>query len=261
MIGQPAVDDAGAELRAQVDRQVRHAQLVRQLARAAHGLRRAAAEIAVVLRVRPQLERHADGLAARLADEQRRHGAVDAAAHRHERASGMRRQACPCARRRPQRAVQRVGRQLRRVALGGAQPAELPRDLPRPDPRGVEQRRAAQQAHRGAAGGERGAAAARVEAGVRDAAVRAARIERDRHADQIAARGAAGGAGERVVRAVTAPERGFEMGDQLLPLRGRCGGGAHPSECKAMTALLRRSPARSRRRPARRSARSPDRAC
>ena len=58
VLGQPRLDDPGAELGAQIDRQVRHAQAVRHLARAAHRLRRAAARLAVVLRIGPQLQRH-----------------------------------------------------------------------------------------------------------------------------------------------------------------------------------------------------------
>ena len=65
VVGQPGIDDAGAELGAQVDREVGHAQAVRQLARAADRLRRAAARLAVVLRVGPQLERDPDRLRAR----------------------------------------------------------------------------------------------------------------------------------------------------------------------------------------------------
>ena len=82
MIGEPTVDDAGSELGAQVDREMRHAELVGELARAADGLCRTAAELAVVVGVRPQLERHGDCFLARLAYEQRRDGAVDATAHR-----------------------------------------------------------------------------------------------------------------------------------------------------------------------------------
>jgi hypothetical protein len=122
VIGEPAVDHAGAKLGAQVDRQVGHSELVRELARTAYGLCRAAAELAIVLRVRPQLERHANGLVATLADEQRGDCAIDAAAHRHERASRRRAQGRPGARGATQRSVQRVGRELGRVALGDAQP-------------------------------------------------------------------------------------------------------------------------------------------
>ena len=103
------------------------------------------------------------------------------------------------ARRSPERAVQRVGGELGRVALGGAQPAELLRDL-----LGADARRVA------AAGAPRTrpttalpaaiarAAAARVEARVGDPPVGAVGIERERDADQIAAGRAARRAGEGV---------------------------------------------------------------
>ncbi len=61
--------------------------------------------------------------------------------------------------------------------------------------RGVEQGRARDEGYRGAAGGDGGAAAARVEAGVEDPPVGAVRVDREGDADQIAARGAAGSAG------------------------------------------------------------------
>src|ERR1700679_1191637 len=57
MIGQPAIYHAGAELLAQVDREVREAHAMGDIARGAHRLRRAAAALAVVLRVSPPLER------------------------------------------------------------------------------------------------------------------------------------------------------------------------------------------------------------
>ena len=233
VIGQPALDHAGAELRSEVDRQVRHAQAVRQLARAAHGLRRAAAGLAVVLGVGPQLERHPDRLLAALGDQQRGDGAVDAAAHRHERARGHGRQAGLLARRPAEGAVQRIGRQLRGVALGGAQPAELPGDLLGPDPGCAQQRRAAQQGDRRAAGRDRRAAAARVEAGVGDGPLRATRIDGQRDADQIAAGRAAGGARTGVGRDMPATQGVLEMIGEAL------GGGSHPAECRARSAALR----------------------
>jgi len=119
----PARDHPGAELGAQVDRQVRHPEAVGELASAAHGLCRAAAQIAVVLGIGPQLKGHPDGLGASLGDEQRGHGAVDAAAHRHERAPWACLQlgllACGCA----ERAVQSVGCELGGVALARAESA------------------------------------------------------------------------------------------------------------------------------------------
>ena len=67
MVGEPAVDDAGAELGAQVDREVRQAVAVGERAGAADGLGRAAAALAVVLGVGPELERDADDVARRRA--------------------------------------------------------------------------------------------------------------------------------------------------------------------------------------------------
>ena len=144
--------------------------------------------------------------------------------------------------------VQRVGRELGGVALGGAQPAELGRDALGADARGVEQRGATHERDGGAAGGDDSAAAAGVEAGVEDASVGALRVERDREADQIAAGRAACRAGYGIIGHVTAPEGVFEMVDQLL------GGCIHASECRARAWCygLRRSPVRSRTCPARR---------
>ena len=189
---------------------------VGELARAAHGLRRAAAELAVVLWVRPQLERHADGsppaaltssAATALSTPPLIATSVRPAARaRAPRARGRRAPSARCSASAASSAAWR---------LAGAQPAELRRDLGGADARGVEQRGAAHERDGGAAGGDRGAAAAGVEAGVSDAAVGAVRVERDREADQIAAGRAAGRAGERVVGRVPAPERVFEMVGQL----------------------------------------------
>ena len=55
---QPRLDDPGPELVAQVQREVREAELVGERARAAHRGGRAARALAVVVGVRPQLERH-----------------------------------------------------------------------------------------------------------------------------------------------------------------------------------------------------------
>ena len=177
VVGEPTVDDAGAELGAQVDREVRHAEAVGKLARAAHGLRRAAARLAVVLGVRPQLERDADGLGAVAGDEQRGDCTVDTAAHRDEHARRGRGEPRLLARGPAERAVQGIGGELGGVALGGAEPAELRFDLLGADPRGLEQRDAADQADGGAAGGDRRAAATRVEAGIEDPAGGAALID------------------------------------------------------------------------------------
>ncbi len=105
--------------------------------------------------------------------------------------------------------MQRVGRELGCVALGWAQSAELRRDAAGADACGIEQRGATHKPDGGAAGGDDGAAAAGVEAGVNDVAVGAVRVERHRQADQIAASRATCRAGDRVVGHVTAPERVF----------------------------------------------------
>ena len=61
--GQERVDDAGPERLAQVERQVRQPHPVRERAGDPHGVGRAARRLGVVLRVRPQLERHRHRLA------------------------------------------------------------------------------------------------------------------------------------------------------------------------------------------------------
>ena len=130
--------------------------------------------------------------------QQRGHGAVDAAAHRHERPwppARRRRQARATAHRGPERAGERVGGDLGGVQLAGAETAELGRDLRRADARRVEDRAAAHERHRGAAGGGRRAAAVRVEAGVGDPVA----VDAQRQRDLIAARAAADGRGERVI--------------------------------------------------------------
>jgi hypothetical protein len=107
--------------------------------------------------------------------------------------------------------VQGVGGELGGVSLGDAEAAKLGGDLLGPDAGGVEQRRAAEQADDGAAGGDRGAAAARVEAGVGDRAIGAVGVDEKRDADQVAAGGATGGAGACAGGRVPAPERSFEV--------------------------------------------------
>jgi hypothetical protein len=107
--------------------------------------------------------------------------------------------------------VQGVGGELGGVALGDAEATELGGDLLGPDAGGVEQRRATKQADGGAAGGDRGAAAARVEAGVGDRAVGAVGVEGERDPDQVAAGGATGGAGAGAIRRVATAERSFEV--------------------------------------------------
>ena len=129
--------------------------------------------------------------------EERRDGAVDAAAHRHERAAGGRaagrRHARAVAHRGAERAGQRVGGELRRVQLSRAEAAELGGDLRRPDPRGVQHGAPAREADRRAAGGGGGAAAGRVESHVGHAVA----LDAQREIDLIAAGEAAGPSGER----------------------------------------------------------------
>ena len=196
LIRQPGVHDAGAELRAQVDREVRHPEPVGDVAGPPDGLGRAAAEVPVVVGVRPQLERHPDRLAAFRTDEEGSHGAVDPAAHRHERASCPRRDESAIAGGGAEGPVEGIRGELRGVALCGAQPAELCGEILRAEPRGVKQGNAPDAGHGGAPGGEHGAAAARVEAGVGDDAVGAVGVEGDREAYEVPARRSAGGACE-----------------------------------------------------------------
>ena len=81
-------DDRAAELLAQVERHVRHAEPVARLACRDHALGRAARALGVGPgRVEPEPQRHADRVRQRA---QQRDGAVDAAAHRDGDASGRR---------------------------------------------------------------------------------------------------------------------------------------------------------------------------
>ena len=96
-------------------------------------------------------------------------GAVDAAAHGHQRAPAGRGLELPArADGRAERPGQRVAGDLRGVQLAGAEPAELGGDLARADAGGVEHRLTADQRDRGASGGGRRAAAVRLEPGVGD---------------------------------------------------------------------------------------------
>ena len=81
-----------------------------------------------------------------------------------------------------------------------------------------------------------------VEAGVADAPLGVAGLERERDADQITAGRPAGRTGEGVIGDVAAPERVFEMAAELLLT------GGHPDESRARSRVLRRSPAGWRRR-------------
>ena len=131
----------------------------------------------------------------------RRHRAVDAAAHRDERAPGVG-PACPAgadsaraiAHRGAERSRERVGRDLGGVQLARAEPAQLGRDLRRADPRRVEHRAAAHERDRGASRGGRGAAAVGVEAGVGHAVA----VDAQRQRDLVAAGAAVDGRRERI---------------------------------------------------------------
>ena len=85
--GEEVVDHVGAEALAQVEREVREAHRVRQRARAVTACGEQQLLLAVVRRVRPQLERHGDDVVARVERELGGGGAVDPAAHRHQRAA------------------------------------------------------------------------------------------------------------------------------------------------------------------------------
>ena len=118
VVGQPRLDDAGAELVAQVEGEVREAHAVGDGARPGHRAGRAARALGVVVGVAPQLE--GDGRRPRPA-AQRGDGGVDAAAHGHQRALGIDRRP---RRRRPPRgpapARARRRRARRRAACRGS---------------------------------------------------------------------------------------------------------------------------------------------
>ena len=179
VVGQERIDDPGAELGPQVEREVRQPHLVRDAAGDPHRVGRAARSLAVVLRVRPQLERHRRGV---LLHEQRRHRRVDPAAHRHQRrapdpAPARRRRG-----RRRQRAVERVGGQV-----GGVELARRRRRARRRSRAGRRARRRARtrlDQRDGRRAGRRHRPAA---GGVEAAAVTRSPSTRTRDADQVAA--------------------------------------------------------------------------
>ena len=195
--GQERVHHPGAELLAQVEREVRQAHPVRDRAREADGVGRAARRLGVVGRVGPQLERHGGRPLAR---PERGDGGVAAAAHGDERTSGIRRQRGARPGGGAERAVQRVGRQVRGVELARRQAAELGGDLVRADARGVEHGGALDQRDGGRAGRDRRAAAGGLEARPSHAVA----IDAQRDAYQVAAGGAAGAAVMRARRAQAA---------------------------------------------------------
>jgi hypothetical protein len=205
---QPGSDDPVAELVAQVEREMRQAELVREPPGTAHRSGRAAGGLPVVVGVGPQLERHGYRTRVRLA-EQRGDRAVDAAGHRDERALRVSRQRSPGACRGAERAVQRVGDEIGGVQLASAQAAELGGDPRRADPGGVQQAGALDELHGGAAGGEHRAAARGVEAGRRHPRA----VDRQREAHEVAA----GGATRRAVkRAVDRPPAAARAGQVVF---------------------------------------------
>ncbi len=124
VLAQPRIDDAVAKLVAQVEREMRQAEVVREAPRAAHRGGRAARALAVVVDVGPQLERHGHRVAVA---EQRRDRAVDTAGHRDERALRVLRQRPGRAHRGAERAMQRVGGEVGGVQLARAEAAERAR--------------------------------------------------------------------------------------------------------------------------------------
>ena len=242
MVGQPVIDHARAELRAQVDRQMGHAHAVGQRARAANRLRRAAAQIAIVFGIGPQLERHPDGLRAR---PSRRAARPPRCRHRRSCATSIRSQAgasVACSRAAaPSARCSASAASSAAWRLAGLRPTELRRDLLGADPRRAEQRSAPQEPDRRAARRDGRATAAGVETGVRDPPVCAVGVDGDRDADQIAARRPAGGARAGALGQMTPTERSFEMMGQVVRA-------AHAVECRSGACALRRSPARSRTR-------------
>jgi hypothetical protein len=212
VLGDEVVDDRGAEAGAHVERHVRDPHPVGERARSRDGLRGAAAPLAVVRGVRPQLERHANDLVAAVERDLRRRRAVDAAAHRDQRPArrGLRR-GRRVADRRAERAVERVGREHGGVLRDGRQPAELLADVGGGDPGRLQHRGALGQRDNGAAGGARRRAALGCEARRLDAAA----LDRDGDADQIPAGGAARRTGVRGVRQGAEPARALQVMGQV----------------------------------------------
>ena len=115
-----------------------------------------------------------------------------------------------------ERLMQRVGGQLGGVELAGREAAELVGDLARADPRRGEQRRALRQRDGGGRRGDRRAAAGGLESGGRHALA----VQREVDPDQVAARRAAGRAGERLRGYVTAPVRVVQVLGEALGVHG-----------------------------------------
>ena len=132
------LDDRAAELLAQVERHVRQPSLVTGAPRRDHRGRRAARPLVVRRgRVDPEPERHADRVHAR---REKCDGAVDAAAHRHNRPGGIRRRAHRSADRVRERVDrERLAADRRRLEQGQPfEPALEARGVGADDPRGVD---------------------------------------------------------------------------------------------------------------------------
>ena len=231
---QPRLDHPGAELRAQVEREVRHPHPVGERARDAHRVRRAARRLGVVGLVGPQLERHRDRA---LAGEQRGHRRVHPAAHRHERAALVERDRSAGSRGEPERAVQRVGGQVCRVQLARREPAELVGDRARPDARGIEHRRARHERHRRRSRGDHRAAAGSLEAGLGHPRA----VDPDPDGHQVTARGAAGRSHGSAGGHVPLPLREIQMLGEALGAHAPSVGAARSSSGRARRSCARTS--------------------
>ena len=159
VVGEPGLDHPSAELRAQVEGQVRHPHPVCDSARGPNGGGAAARGFGVVLRVAPELEGDGDRFAARACDQQRRDGGVDPSAHGDQSAIRVRCDRGVRAHCRPERRVQGIRRQVGGVALGGRQASQLLGKRVRTHLCGFEDRLAAHELDRGRPGGGRCATA------------------------------------------------------------------------------------------------------
>ena len=138
---QERLDDPGAERVAEIDGQVGDPLRVGDRARHPDRIGRAAAPLAVVGRIRPELQRHGQDVRPALPLAQRRHGAVDPAAHRHQDPlgpilGGVEERAARARDGHAQRPMQRLRGEVGRMRSHRAQAAELRRDRG-----GIDQRR------------------------------------------------------------------------------------------------------------------------
>jgi hypothetical protein len=184
---------------------VRQPPIVGERPRAAYGLRRAAAALGVVLGISPQLQGDREDLLAGARGEQRGDRRINPAAHRDERARPTPSKHSLLAGGGAERAMQGVRGELRRVALGGEQAAELRGDPIGSHACGLQQGRSLYERDGRAARRDRGPAAGGVETGIRDHTRGTGGVKRDREAHKIPAGSPAGGAGEGVLRRVPAP--------------------------------------------------------